>query len=233
MRADIVITRVGCVAAAIGLGSWLAVEHQARLRAGEEHKALEQQLEQTAGLTATNEELSNQVARASGTQSFPDDPSAELLRLRDEAGRLRQQSKELEAVRKENREARAAGGAATADYWPRNSWTFAGFGSPEAALKTSLWAANNGDLKTLLASTTGDLGKMMQAELGGKSDTEASIRAMDNVMNFKSVRLVNSELQANDTAVLTVTIEERTETHTGKLFLRKIGNDWKLSGIAE
>jgi hypothetical protein len=108
MKANRIITSGVCVAAVIGLAIWLAVEHQARLKLGEEHKALEQQLKQMAGIIAENVQLSNLVARANGAQSLSDDESRELLRLRGEVGVLRQQSQELETVRKENRQARGA-----------------------------------------------------------------------------------------------------------------------------
>jgi hypothetical protein len=239
MRANSVITSVLCVAGVAGLAIWLAAEHQARLRLGEEHKTLEQQLKQMAGLIAENEELSNLVARANRPQSLPDDQLRELLRLRGEVGVLRQQSKELEAVRNENRQARAAletslkTQSATADYWPRDSWAFCGYASPDAALQSSLWAANSGDLKVLLASATGDVRKMMEEQFGGKSESETSIRAMDEVSGLKSVRVLNREVQADDTVVLTAAFEDRTETHTSKLLMKKIGDDWKLFGPAD
>lgn len=137
MRASSVITSIACVAAVVGLAVWLAVEHQARLRLVEEHKALEQQLGQLAGLVAENERLSNLVAQAHPSQSLPDDESRELLRLRGEVGLLRQQGEELESVRNENRQARAgrAGAAATADYWPRDSWAFRGTPAPTRPCK--------------------------------------------------------------------------------------------------
>src|ERR1039457_2005963 len=164
------------------------------------------------GLIADNERLSNLVAQASGSQSLTDDQLRELLRLRGEAGVLREQRKELETLREENRRVRAAlesrlkaqsagaaGTAATADYWPRDSWAFAGYASPDAPLQTSVWAAHNGDLKALPASTTGDLQKMMEKDFEGKSESEATLRAMDEVARLKSIRVVNREVQADDT----------------------------------
>jgi hypothetical protein len=102
MRVNSVITSILSVAAVAGLAAWLAVEHQARLRLGEEHKALEEQADQMTGLMAENERMSNLVARANAPQSLPDDQSLELLRLRGEAGALRRQTRDLEAVRAEN-----------------------------------------------------------------------------------------------------------------------------------
>jgi hypothetical protein len=240
------LTSIVCVAAVIGLAIWLAVEHQARLSLAEEHGVLTQQVHQMSLLIARNVELSNLVASASPPPLLPDDQMRELLRLRGEAGVLRRQNLELEAVRNENRQAHAAlenspktqrtsgaREAPTADYWPRDSWVFAGHATPDAALQTCLWAANNGDLKALLASATGDVRKMMEKDFAGKSESEASIKAMDEIIGLKSVRVLNREVRADDTVVLTAAFEDRTDTHTSKMLLKRIDNDWKLFGPAE
>jgi hypothetical protein len=241
MRQNII--RVVAIAALVGLAVWATFEHQRRVGLGREHQALEQQLEEMARLIASNEQLSIRLPEAKSPQSLTDDQSRELLRLRGQAGVLRQQSRDLETVRAENRQVRAAlessltnqsaaapKAAATADYWPQDSWAFKGYASADATLQSSLWASNNGDLKALLASTTGEMHKMMEEEFKDKSEAEASIKAMDEVSSMKSVRVVNREVRGDDTAVLTAEIEGRTETQTVKLVLKKIGNDWKLSG---
>ena len=238
MKAQSVILSVLWAAAVAGLAIWLAVEHQARLRLGEENAALRQQLDRMAGLAAERERLTDLVAQASRPQSLPDDQLRELLRLRGEAGVLRQQAKELETLRNENRQARAArvsghqtqSAAATADYWPRDSWAFAGYASPEAALQSSLWAASKGDLKTVLSGITGGIRKEMEKDLEGKSESEASAFIMASVAYFNSVRVLNSEVQADDAVVLSVALEDGTDTHTVKMPMKKIGNEWKLSG---
>lgn len=239
MRANSAIIDVTCGGVIAALGIWLAVEHQARLKMEREHKALAQQVEQMSELLAKNRELTDLAGTASQTRPPPDESSLELLRLRGQVGVLRDQCKDFENARSENRAAHAllerkgTNSVATADYWPRDSWSFTGYGSPDAALQTSLWAANNGDLKALLASTTGDLRKMVEADLTGKSPEEASIKAMDEVINLKSVRVVNRETQADDTAVLTVAIEDKAETQTVKMLMKKVGNEWKISGNAQ
>jgi outer membrane translocation and assembly module TamA len=135
LKANSVILSVLGAGAVVGVAICVAVERQARLRVGEENKALRQQLDQMASLVEENERLSNLVAQASRSQSRPDErleaqslsdeQSLELLRLRGEVGALREQSKELETLREENRQVRAAlgsghkaqnaGQAATAD----------------------------------------------------------------------------------------------------------------------
>ena len=235
------ITSAVGIAAVAGLAVWAALEHQRRVGLGREHQALEQQLVEMARFITSNEQLSSLLAQANSARSLTDGQSRELLRLRGQVGVLRQQGREFEAVREENRQARAAlenslkgqntaKAAATADYWPQDSWTFRGFASADAALQSSLWAANKGDLKVLLASATGEALQQMEADLKGKSETEASIRAMDEVMGMKSVRVVNREVRSDDTVVITAEIEGRTGTETEKLVLKKIGNEWKLSG---
>ena len=108
MKANSVILSVLCATAVVGVTIWLGVERQARLRLADENKALQQQFDQMASLAAENERLSNLVAQASRSQSPPDDQSRELLRLRGEVGVLRQQSQELETLREDTRQARAA-----------------------------------------------------------------------------------------------------------------------------
>ncbi|HLP77766.1 MAG TPA: hypothetical protein VK327_12710, partial [Candidatus Paceibacterota bacterium] len=228
-----------CTAIVLGLAVGVALEHRTRIKLGKEHQALEEQLGQMAELVARSRQLSNLVARANAPRPLPDDQLRELLRLRGQIGMLRQQTNELEAIRAENRQARAtlettvkneaAEAVATADYWPQDSWIFAGYGSPDAAFQTSLWAANNGDLKALVASATGAMQKTIEDSLGGKSDAEAQIKAMDEVIGFKSVRILNREFQDNDTAVLTAEIEHQSGTRTIKLLMKKIGNEWKIS----
>jgi hypothetical protein len=234
MRSNSVVASVLCVAVVAGLAAWLAVEHQAALRLGEEHQALELQLKQLAELRAQNEQLAIQAGQANTPPSLPEDQARELLRLRGEVGLLRQQSKDLEAVRSENRQAQAGAGivkaAATGDYWPRDSWGFAGYASPEAALQSSLWAASSGDSKALLASTTGDARAEMEKEFGEKPETEASIRLMDGISSLKSVRVLNREVQGDDTAVLSAEFEARDFTNTSKLHMKRIGNEWKVAG---
>ena len=229
------------VAALVCLGLLLVFEHQRRLGLTEEHRALEQQRDQMAELIAGNTRMSNLLSEANASRSLSDDHSRDLLRLRGQVGLLRQQASELKNVREENRQARAAlettlksqnaapRPTATADYWPQDSWAFKGFASPDATLQSSLWAANNGDIKAVLASATGEMQKQMEEDFKGKSDTEAKIRMMDEVMGMKSVRILSREIPGDETAVLTVEMETRTGRQTEKIVMKKVGNDWKVA----
>ena len=243
MKSKSAVLSVICVAAVAGVAIWLAVGHQARLRLAKENKALRQQLSQLASLATENARLSNFVDRVSRAQSLPDEQLRELIRLRGEVGVLRLQSNELDKLREENRQARsalesnlkstsvtAAEATATADYWPRDSWAYAGYASPDAALQSSFWAANQGDMKTFMGGITGDILQKVQSDAEGKSEIEISAKARAEVASLQAVRVLSREVQADDTVVLTAEFQEESNTHTAKLLMKKIGNEWKLSG---
>src|SRR3954470_16673843 len=103
MRAN--ITSLISIATVIGLAVWAVFEHQKKVSRRTERQALEQRLEQMARLASSNEQLSNLLAQANSRRSLTDDQSHELLRLRGQAGVLRQQTRELETVREQNRQA--------------------------------------------------------------------------------------------------------------------------------
>lgn len=245
MRINPVAVSILGVAAAMVAAICLAGQHATRIALIEEGSALQQQLNQVTELIASNDQLSNVLAHANPPQTLAQDQSRELMRLRGQAAVLRRQVAELENVRAENRAARAAfdsnsktplsdatKAAATADYWPQGSWVFKGYASPEASLQSSLFAANNGDLKGVLASATGEMQKHLEEDFAAKSETEASIKAMDEVSSIKSVRILDREFQDNETVVLTTDMEGRQgETHAAKFIMKKIGNDWKISGL--
>lgn len=225
---------IGTVAV-LGLAVWAIVEHQRRVSLAQEHEALQQRVQEMEQLIPSNE-----LAETKSARSLTDEESRELLRLRGQVGVLRQQSRELENVREENRQARAALEnspksaatviTATADYWPQGSWAFKGYTTPDAALQSSLWAASNGDLKALLTSVTGEMQKFIAEDIKAKSETEASIRAMDEVMGIKSIRVINRELRDDGKIVITAELEGPAEKRTEKFEMTKIDDEWKLSG---
>jgi hypothetical protein len=243
MKAKTTLLRIACSIAVVGGAIWVLMGHQLQVRLAQENGALRQELRQTASLAAENERLSNLVFQSRSTQSLPEPQMRELLRLRGEVGVLRQQSAELDTLREENRQARAAmaksleaqsvvpaGAAATADYWPRGSWAYAGYGSPEAALQSSFWAANQGDLKTFMGGITGETLEKVENDFEGKFEGEIAAMTKAEVGRLKSVRVRSREAQADDTVVLTVEFEEENQVVTEKLLMKRIGNEWKLSG---
>jgi RNA polymerase sigma factor (sigma-70 family) len=85
--------------ALIALASPLALQHQSRAKLREEVQSLREQNQQLAGLSAENTRLSNLLAEARARPAAPADFSGELLKLRGEVARLRDDSRELARLR--------------------------------------------------------------------------------------------------------------------------------------
>ena len=243
MKANNAILDITCAIVGVGVAIWMVMEHQARLRLRDENKTLRQQLAQMASLSAENERLANLVSRVTHSRTGSDDQLRELLRLRGEVGVLREQSKELDILRNQSRQPRTsldsslkaqsaapAEAVANADYWPRDSWAFAGYATPDAALQSSFWAANKGDVKTFLGGIEGEIMQKVQRDAEGRSEDEMSAKTIAEVASLKSVRILNREARAEDAVVLTAEFVEENGTQTNRLLMKKIGNDWKLSG---
>lgn len=83
-----------------GLAATVTIQHQNELKWRGESEALRQQM---ASLAADNESLSNRLAQTTPASSLADDQFHELLRLRGEVGRLRQQTNVVGRLEEENR----------------------------------------------------------------------------------------------------------------------------------
>jgi len=90
------------------------VQHQAQVRLLAKNRSLQDELDQVSQLTVENARLSNLVAQASTERDFAEERMRELLRLRGEVGRLRQENKEMDRLRDENRQLTLARGQSTA-----------------------------------------------------------------------------------------------------------------------
>lgn len=88
-----------------GLAATVTIQHQNELKLRGESEALRQQM---ASLAADNESLSNRLAQTTPASSLADDQFHELLRLRGEVGRLRQQTNVVGQLEEENRRLQSA-----------------------------------------------------------------------------------------------------------------------------
>jgi hypothetical protein len=90
--------------AVVAAATALIVQHRSQTRLREENRSFQRQVDHDAKLGEENQRLSNLVAQASGRQSLPQEQMRELLRLRGEVGRLRQENKEMKKFREEIRQ---------------------------------------------------------------------------------------------------------------------------------
>jgi len=83
-------------AAVVAVATPLALQHRTQIKLREQNESLRQQNEQLAGMAAENVRLSNLLAQAANSAvPAADDRGTELLKLRGEVARLREESREL------------------------------------------------------------------------------------------------------------------------------------------
>lgn len=141
-----------CGAIGAAVWQWNAV---AGLRKQNNH--LRPLVEESARLESENLELSS-LRAAAGRETPSIDGKAELLRLRNDVGRLRAQRADLDRLKSENARLAAAVDAGagaqqmfsdTEGFVAKESWGNAGFDTPEAAVQTFFWAMREGDFARL------------------------------------------------------------------------------------
>jgi hypothetical protein len=115
---------------------------------------------------------------------------------------------------------------ATNDY-PKASWVFAGYASPDSALESWIWALSKGDKTVMLQSLTPEAQKEGQKKLAVFSDDPNVARAqglgLDSQLGY-TIR--KREIVSNDEVVLHITTGGSKQVRTYDM--RKIGSEWKL-----
>ena len=209
--------KLGIISAIVvaGVATPLVLQHQSQVRLREDNQAFRQQVDQ---LAAENERLANLVARANSSQALAIDQPSEILRLRGEVGVLRQQKSEAERVQEENRRLRAGltnaqDAHATKPVTPfstpvpKESWAFAGYATPEAAMQTMVWAWSNRDGETVLASSTPEGRKKFEKDFEGKPASEALAAFPIDVSKAFFYQLYNKKEVSDDEVTFEVGFE--------------------------
>ncbi|HTD66701.1 MAG TPA: hypothetical protein VK846_09255 [Candidatus Limnocylindria bacterium] len=169
----------------------------------------------------------------------------DAARLRGEVTQLRSSTKDGERLRAENQQLKtenqklrgtAAAAdtppepapAATPDVFPRESWTFAGYTSPEAALVSAIWSMQQGNPKQYFESLTPEEQLRMTKTWEGKSPEEIAAKHQNDTAKITGMRVLNQQVISPDEVQMNIFIDgvDRAE----KVSLKKVGNDWKFGG---
>lgn len=168
----------------------------------------------------------------------------DLARLRGEVTQLRAASKDAERLRAENQRLQAqnqqlraspvpAAPAAAperpvADF-PREAWSFAGYGTPESALVSAIWAMREGNPKTYFDSLSPEEQARMAKVWENKSETDVAAKHQSDVAKITSIRVVDRQESSPNDVTMSVYIGgvDRLE----KVQMKKVGNDWKFGGF--
>jgi RNA polymerase sigma factor (sigma-70 family) len=221
------------IAAALGAGIYEV--HQAAAMRDEVQTLREQQAplsEQLQQLTRERDEATNRLARLSDASQAGKSNSAELLRLRGEVGLLRQRTNDLGRQLQAARGASPAPGLPAQTSFPRGSWAFAGYGTPEAAYQSVLWAKGNGDVNAFLAGQSPESKQALENNyIHGKSDEEKSAFLSNSFTNITGYHVLNEIPIAEDQVMLQVQVDMAGGAQQQKFYdiavMKRIDGEWK------
>ena len=175
----------------------------------------------------------------------------EVARLRNEVNQLRKGGVEASQLRAENERLRNSAKAATVpnpaepapweatkDHFPKDSWHFAGYATPENTLVSAIWAMREGNPKTYLDSLSPEEQARMTKEWGNKSEAEIAAKHQQDVSSITGLRVLGQQDISPDQVVMDVYIEGRDgQNKMQKVTMKRMANDalgssygWKVVG---
>ena len=207
------------------------------------HRRLLEQADESRHLLARLNDLEVENFRLSNTVAQANAPLAEaqleeLDKLRKDVQLLRRRTNDivtlqadLQRVRAElsrTRDMMASNGPPDVppdDIYPRDSWTFAGFDTPEQAVESVTWAISEGDQDTYLAGLSPELRDEMQMELADGSFGNAGPMEMREATGY---RIVDRDTVSDNERNITVYMDG--DRSVISLTLTNTGDGWRVSG---
>jgi len=196
-------------------------------------------------LKAENQSIRAENQKAAEAQSRQRDAEVQRLRseaqevhkLRNEVTRLRTGAKDAERLRAENQQLRASAPApastpaATAppDNFPRDSWTFAGYATPEAALISAVSAMKDGRPQAYLDSLSPEEQLRMAKTWETRSEAEIAAKHQQDVSVITGVRILERQAISAGEMRMKVYIEGANRVET--VSMKQVGSDWKFGGF--
>jgi hypothetical protein len=219
----------------------LAIQRHTRGQLRDQDEATRQQIEQLTELSAENQQLSNLIARVNSTEALSTAQLKELLRLRNEAGQLRQSAAARTSLEETNARLRSveakadrqlAEAQAAPNYWPKDQLAYAGYSDPESSLKSALAAMRSGDLNAWREHCTpqaiADVEKEWKER--GLSETErlAEFRKICDMLMSAAVgfHILDRKNTSPDETIINLSFDG--EGAARKFVLRKVGSEWKF-----
>jgi hypothetical protein len=183
------------VALAIIAVLW-GIQLEANRRLREQADESRRLLSHLAILEVDNARLSNIVVQAN--TPLADAQLAELAKLRDEVELLRHRTNDLQTMKVELRRLRAELSSARStmasnappdvpagDIFPKDSWKFAGYDTPESAVESVTWAISQGDEDTYMAGLAPELQDEMESQLADGSFSELGPLVLGNAAGYR------------------------------------------------
>ncbi len=125
-----------------------------------------------------------------------------------------------------------AAGAASENDFPRESWAFRGYATPESALVSLVWSAVNRDLERFLNSLSPDQQARVRLrwQRQGLSDEAQFRNSISNQFGMtKRIRVLSKETLSDSEVILRLEMEgEKGGSGTVGKKVQRLGNEWKV-----
>jgi len=111
--------------------------------------------------------------------------------------------------------------------------SFAGYATPEASVRSMLWAGSRGDFKAFLEGCTPGQVARFESKMAGKSEAEVSNAAKAWANALKDYQITQKEIISENEIHLHIHATPSAEgLHSGKvvIIMQKIGETWKQEG---
>ena len=202
-------------------------------------------------LVAESENLKQQLADAMEEQTQKREAETkkaaadaqELTKLRGEVSRLRTTANEAEKLRGEvsalkaqNRQMPAQPtpdappNVPAADQFPRQSWAFSGYATPEAALVSAIWAMKEGKPQVFLDSLSPEEQQRMAQGWQGKSEEEIATKHQNDVGSIQGMRILSRTPISPTEVQMIVFLEGVNRMETFKMN-QAADQQWKFGGF--
>ena len=110
---------------------------------------------------------------------------------------------------------------------------FAGFASPEAALKSFIWSESTGDLQKLLAACTPEQGERFKKKIAGMPQQEVRDRMVQEAKNRADYVVTDKEVMSDTEVRLHVRVQPypgHPNVGNDIQVMQKIGDGWRYAG---
>jgi RNA polymerase sigma factor (sigma-70 family) len=120
------------------------------------------------------------------------------------------------------------------EFYPRSTWAFSGFATPEATIKTFMRAKSVGDADTVLSIATPELREQVEnAHFRGKTDAQKAAFLIENVKNVSGVEILDKKTMAQDRVAYRTHFAGQARDATALVSLIKVDGAWKFAAVDE
>jgi RNA polymerase sigma factor (sigma-70 family) len=122
----------------------------------------------------------------------------------------------------------------TGSYFPKESWYDAGLETPEATIKSFMWAKSTGDIDAVLLAAAPELRQQVfDAYFQNKTKEQCEAILRENVKNVTGVRILKKTSNMQNWVTLLMHFDGLDQKTSTEVTLRKIDGEWKVAGVAE